>query len=240
MLHFEKVSLSYRLPDEDEPVVAVDAVSTRVDEGELVMIYGPSGSGKSTLLMLAAGLLTPDQGSVTVDGRDIAHMSPRDAARYRMNELGYVTQAFNSMLPAPAVENAAMKLMGTRMSWGRAQEEVAPILERLGLGQKLTRDTGRLSMGERQRVMIARALSNKPKLLLADEPTSNLDSQCSNDVLAVLRELCHDTGLAALVVTHDTDAVAFADRAHMLRDGQLHDYEATAQRVGDDHGAGAA
>lgn len=239
MLDFEEVSLSYRLPDEEEPVLAVRAVSTSVDAGELVMIYGPSGSGKSTLLKLAAGLLKPDRGSVIVDGRDIARMSPRDAARYRMYELGFVTQAFNSMLPAPALENAAMKLMGTRISWKQAQEEVAPILKRLGLGQKLKRDTGRLSMGERQRVMIARALSNKPKLLLADEPTSNLDSQCSNDVLAVLGELCHDTGLAALVVTHDAQAIAFADRAHTLRDGQLHDYEAAALRVGDDHATGA-
>ncbi len=232
MLDFEKVSLSYRLRDEEEPVVAVDAVSTRIAEGELVMIYGPSGSGKSTLLKLAAGLLTPDEGSVIVDGRDISGMSPREAARYRMNVLGFVTQAFNTMLPAPAVENAAMKLLGTRISWKQALEEVAPILERLGLGQKLKRDTGHLSMGERQRVMIARALSNRPKLLLADEPTSNLDSQSSEDVLAVLRELCHNTGLAALVVTHDAQAITVADRAHTLRDGRLHDYEAPALRVG--------
>jgi putative ABC transport system ATP-binding protein len=229
MLCFEEVSLSYRVPDE-EPVVAVKRVNAEVGAGEMVMIYGPSGSGKSTLLQLAAGLLTPDEGRVIVGGRDICTLKPRAAARYRMHELGFVT-GFSNVMPAPAVENAALKLLGTGASWSQAEAEVTPLLERLGMGEKLARAGTNLSMGERQRVMIARALSNKPRLLLADEPTSNLDSHRSEEVLEVLRELCHDSGLAALIVTHDPQAAAAADRVHMLRDGHLLDYDPRAAAI---------
>jgi putative ABC transport system ATP-binding protein len=223
MLKLEQVSLSYRV-DGEEPVVAVEAVSTEIEPGELVMVYGPSGSGKSTLLQLSAGLLAPDDGRVLVNGRDISGLSAREAARMRLHELGFLA-AFTSVLPAPAIENAALKLIGRRVSWKEAEEQVRPLLERLGMGEKLDRDGRHLSMGERQRVMIARALSGKPKLLLADEPTSNLDSRRSKEVLGVIRDLCHETGLAALLVTHDPQAAVVADRVHVLRDGQLMDCE---------------
>lgn len=223
MLKLEEVSLSYRVGGE-EPVVAVEGASTEIEPGELVMVYGPSGSGKSTLLQLSAGLLAPDEGRVLVNGRDISGLSPREAARMRLHELGFLA-AFTSVLPAPAIENAALKLIGRRVSWKEAEEQVRPLLERLGMGEKLDRDGRHLSMGERQRVMIARALSGKPKLLLADEPTSNLDSRRSKEVLGVIRDLCHETGLAALLVTHDPQAAVVADRVHVLRDGQLMDCE---------------
>lgn len=129
------------------------------------------------------------------------------------------------MMPAPAIENAALKLMGTDLSWREAEERVARTLERLGLDRdKLHRNAFDLSMGERQRVMIARAFSNAPRLLLADEPTSHLDSRNSEDVLDVVGELCHESGLAALVVTHDPKAAEHADRVYELRDGRLHPY----------------
>jgi putative ABC transport system ATP-binding protein len=223
MLKLEEVSLSYRVGGE-ERVVAVEQASTEIEPGELAMVYGPSGSGKSTLLQLSAGLLRPDRGRVLVDGRDISGLSPREAARMRLHELGFLA-AFTSVLPAPAIENAALKLIGRRVSWREAEEQVRPLLERLGMGEKLDRDGRHLSMGERQRVMIARALSGKPKLLLADEPTSNLDSRRSKEVLGVIRDLCHETGLAALLVTHDPQAAVVADRVHVLRDGQLTDCE---------------
>lgn len=221
MLCLEEVSLSYRVGGQ-EPVVAVEAVSTEVEAGELVMVYGPSGSGKSTLLQLSAGLLAPDRGRVLVDGRDLVGLSARETARMRLYELGFLA-AFTSVLPAPAIENAALKLIGRRVAWNDAEEQVKPLLERLGMGEKLHRDGRHLSMGERQRVMIARALSGEPKLLLADEPTSNLDSRRSKEVLGVIRELCHETGLAALIVTHDPQAAPVADRVHVLRDGRLMD-----------------
>lgn len=207
-----------------EGVVAVDGVSMSLGAGELVMIYGPSGAGKSTLLYLAATLLVPDHGRVLFDGRDLARLKPGAAADYRKHELGFVSQNF-TMLPAPAIENAALKLMGTDLSWREAEKRVADNLERLGLDHdKLRRNAFDLSMGERQRVEIARALSNSPRLLLADEPTSHLDSRNSEDVLDVMREFCHENGLAALIVTHDPKAAEHADRAHELRDGHLHPY----------------
>lgn len=213
-----------------EGVVAVNDLSMSLEPGELVMIYGPSGAGKSTLLYLAATLLVPDRGRVLFDGRDLASLKPGAAADYRKHELGFVTQNF-TMLPAPAIENAALKLMGTDLSWREAEKRVAESLERLGLDHdKLRRNAFDLSMGERQRVEIARALSNSPRLLLADEPTSHLDSRNSEEVLDVMREFCHESGLAALVVTHDPKAAEHADRAHELRDGHLHLY--TREPVG--------
>jgi putative ABC transport system ATP-binding protein len=213
-----------------EDVIAVNGLSMSLEPGELVMIYGPSGAGKSTLLYLAATLLVPDRGRVLFDGRDLASLKPGAAADYRKHELGFVPQNF-TMLPAPAIENAALKLMGTDLSWREAEKRVAESLERLGLDHdKLRRNAFDLSMGERQRVEIARALSNSPRLLLADEPTSHLDRRNSEEVLDVMREFCHESGLAALVVTHDPKAAEHADRAHELRDGHLHMY--TREPVG--------
>lgn len=222
MLRFEEVSLTYRARQQ-EPVCALAQLSTEVQAGELVVIYGPSGSGKTTLLQLAAGLLRPDKGRVLVAGRDVSRLNAREGARYRKHELGFVTQSFSSnLLPgASALDNAALKAMGTGVGWREARRQVSPLLDRFELGGKLKRRAAHLSMGERQRVAIVRALSTKPKLLLADEPTSSLDSRRSRDVLDVLRELCHEESMAAVVVTHDPETAAFADRVHSLRDGQL-------------------
>lgn len=223
-LRFEEVSLSYRMRHSEEQVVAVDRVSMSVDAGELVMIYGPSGSGKSSLLNLAATFLAPDRGCVLFEGMDLSTLSGGAAAEYRKNSVGYVMQNF-TMIDGPAVENAALKLMGTGLSWREAEARVVPILEEFDLDErKQKQKASDLSMGQRQRVIWARALSNNPRLLLADEPTSHLDSRNSEKVLAVLRELCHERGLAALMVTHDPSLAEFADCSHELRDGQLFDY----------------
>jgi putative ABC transport system ATP-binding protein len=230
-LRFEEVSLSYRISHSEAQVVAVDDVSMSVAAGELVMIYGPSGAGKSTLLNLAATLLVPERGRVLFEGRDLADLTRSAAADYRKHEIGCVTQNF-MMMNGPAVENAALKLMGTGVRWKEAVAQVVPILRRLGLDpKKQRRNAFDLSMGERQRMMIARALSTAPRLLLADEPTSHLDSRNSEEVLAVLRELCHERGLATLMVTHDASLADLADRSYELRDGRLFDYERGAARV---------
>lgn len=224
-LRFEEVSLAYRMSHSEERVVAVDSVSMSVDAGELVMIYGPSGTGKSTLLNLAATLLRSDQGRVLFEGRDLAALKKGAAAEYRKHDIGCVTQNF-MMMNGPTIENAALKLMGTGVRWRDAEAKVAPILGRLGLDpKKQRRNAFDLSMGERQRMMIARALSNEPRLLLADEPTSHLDSRNSEEILAILRKLCHERGLAALMATHDPSLAELADRSHELRDGQLFDYK---------------
>jgi putative ABC transport system ATP-binding protein len=190
----------------------------------MVALYGPSGSGKTTLLLLTAALLEPDAGSVIVDGREISALSGEDRARYRLHELGYVDQAFDLLPGATVSQNAAFKLWLTADA-RRAERMVEPLLIRLGLGERLHHRPDELSMGERQRVMIARALSMKPKLVLADEPTGSLDSQRSREVLELLSETCRERGAAVLLVTHDPQATVFADRVHALRDGRLVAYE---------------
>jgi putative ABC transport system ATP-binding protein len=203
-----------------EPVCAVDQVTLSVGRGELVALYGPSGSGKTTLLKMIASLLAPDSGTVTLDGREISALSEADGASYRLHELGYVDQAFDLLEGASALQNAAFKLWLTKDA-RRAERMVEPLLVRLGLGERLNSRPAELSMGERQRVMIARALSTEPKLVLADEPTGNLDTQRSREVLELLSHTCRDLGAAVLLATHDPQASAFADRAHVLRDGRL-------------------
>ncbi len=207
-----------------EPVRAVDGVSLSVAAGELVALYGPSGSGKSTLLKLIAGLLRPDSGAVVVDARDISALPDAEASRYRLHELGLIDQSFDLLPGANVLQNAAMKLWLFERSRS-AERRVQPLLERLGLAERLRHRPGQLSMGERQRVMIARALSTDPKLLLADEPTGNLDTQRSREVLELLSEVCREQGTAVLLVTHDPQATMFADRVHALRDGRIVEYE---------------
>ncbi|MHB8234532.1 MAG: ABC transporter ATP-binding protein [Solirubrobacteraceae bacterium] len=205
-----------------EPVQAVDDVTLSVARGELVALYGPSGSGKTTLLKIIASLLRPDSGSVLVGGREISGLSGAERSAYRLRELGYVDQSFDLLEGASALQNAAFKLWLTE-DVHRAERMVQPLLLRLGLGDRLHSRAAELSMGERQRVMIARALSTQPKLVLADEPTGNLDSERSRDVLEIFSETCRDLGAAVLLVTHDPQATSFADRSHVLRDGRLSD-----------------
>jgi putative ABC transport system ATP-binding protein len=204
-----------------QSVRAVDGVSLVLGPGELVALHGPSGSGKTTLLMLIAALLRPDSGVVIVDGRDVSTLSAREAARLRLYELGFVRQAIHLLASASALDNAALKLMGTDIGVGEAHRRVMPLLERLGLGERAGHRAERLSMGECQRVMIARALSTDPKLVLADEPTSNLDSSRAGEVLGMLADVCRERRTAVLLVTHDPRAAAHADRVLALRDGRL-------------------
>jgi putative ABC transport system ATP-binding protein len=207
------------------PIRAVDGVSLAVPSGEFIALYGPSGSGKTTLLMLIAALLRPDSGSVMLGGCEVSRLSDSEAARYRLHELGFVRQALNLLPGVSALDNAALKLMGTDVGAREARRRIRPLLERLGLGDRASHRAEQLSMGERQRVMIARALSTEPKLLLADEPTGSLDSERGRQVLQVLAETCRERDVAVVLVTHDPQAASFADRVFALRDGRLGEYE---------------
>ncbi len=222
MLELRELVKRYAVGESDT-VSAVDGVSLSVARGELVALYGPSGSGKSTLLMLAAAVMRPDSGAVFVDGREISALPSREAANYRMHELGYVRQSLDLIPGASALDNAALKLLGRPARVREARRRVEPLLVRLGLGERLEHRAEQLSMGERQRVMIARALSTEPRLVLADEPTGSLDTERGREVLALLGELCRERGIAVLLVTHDPEAAAYADRVHTLRDGRLCD-----------------
>jgi putative ABC transport system ATP-binding protein len=205
-----------------EPVRAVDGVSMTVAAGEFVALYGPSGSGKTTLLELIAGLKDPDSGSVLVNGRDVFEMSRKEGHRYRLHQLGIIGQPHNLIPGARAVQNASLKLLLANVR--KAQPAIEPLLGKLGLGERLQHRTEQLSMGERQRVLIALALSTDPELVLADEPTGSLDTQRTREVLGLLRDLCHERNMALLLATHDPQAAAFSDQVHELRDGRLTEY----------------
>lgn len=208
-------------PSEGEVVRAIDGVSLAVDRGEFVAIYGPSGSGKTTLLMLAAAMLAPDSGSVWAGDQDVSKLSGEAASKYRLDQVGFVFQSFHLMNSASVLDNAAIKLLLGGLSPAQARRRVEPWLERLGLGDHMNRTPARLSSGERQRIAIARALSNDPELLLADEPTGNLDTERGRDVLELLREFARERDLPVLLVTHDPQATEVVDRALVLRDGCL-------------------
>jgi putative ABC transport system ATP-binding protein len=204
-----------------ETIRAVDDVSLTVAAGELVAIYGPSGSGKSTLLFVAAGIAPPDAGSVLFEGRDLAALSRRAAARHRRSALGFVFQSSRLVPGLSAIDNAALKLMAEGASRTEARRRVAPLLERLGVVRRAEHRATQLSRGERHRVALARALSNDPRLVLADEPTGSLDSQRSHEVLTLLAEVGRERGVGVLLATHDPAGADFADRVHRLRDGRL-------------------
>jgi putative ABC transport system ATP-binding protein len=207
-----------------EPVRAVDGVSLAVQPGEMVALYGPSGSGKTTLLLMVATLLQPTSGAVLIGGRDVSSLTEREASHFRLSELGFIRQNFDLLPGVTAIDNATLKLLKS-MRWREAHRKIAPLLERLGLGERLEHRAELLSMGERQRVMIARALSTEPRLLLADEPTGSLDTQRGREVLELLTELCREHQVAIVLVSHDPQAAAYADRVYALRDGKLGEYE---------------
>lgn len=221
VLQLRGISKSYATAG--DPVPAVDTVSLAVAAGELVALYGPSGSGKSTLLRIVAGLEAPDAGAVLVAGRDVTRLSAKDAAAYRMYTLGWVHQEVDLDEGATALENAAIKHLIASRSVGEGHRRVTPLLVELGLGDRLDHRAETLSAGERQRVMIAQALSLDPKVLLADEPTGHLNSRLGRQVLELLLEQTRRLAIATLLVTHDERAAGLADRVHVLEDGVLRD-----------------
>jgi len=204
-----------------EIVNAVGGVSLNVAPGEFVVLYGPSGSGKTTLLMMAATIKRPDSGAVVFDGRDVSSLTGRESARYRRETVGIVFQSFHLLPGTSALDNAALKLFALGMRLGDAREMARPWLERLGLGKRLEHKAVELSMGERQRVAIARALANEPRMLLADEPTGNLDSATSEVILALLSRIADDTKTIVLMATHNLEATGKADTIVRLQDGRV-------------------
>jgi putative ABC transport system ATP-binding protein len=208
-----------------ETVRAVDGVCLQIAPGELVALYGPSGSGKSTLLMLVAALLAPDSGHVLFDGREVSALSPRQAAVYRCHEVGLISQELHLMPGASALDNALIKLPLLGLTLRQSRERARPWLERVGLDGRAGHRPDQLSMGERQRVSIARALAAEPRMLLADEPTGSLDSVRTREILSLLRDVCRERAMPALLVTHDRQAISFVDRALTLRDGRLGELE---------------
>jgi putative ABC transport system ATP-binding protein len=219
MLELERVSKRYETIS--ERIHAADDVSMSVGAREFVAILGPSGSGKTTLLLLAAGLLRADSGNVRFEGRDLGTLAKRNLLAYRRTKLGFVFQGFNLSSGLTAEENVAIPLLLRGMAHREAHKRALASLEDVGLGRRAGHVPKELSGGEQQRVAIARALVGEPKLVLADEPTGNLDSETGDRVLDLLGALGRERGAAVLLVTHDARAAARAGRELVMRDGVL-------------------
>ncbi len=202
-------------------MTALNGASLTVEAGEMLALQGPSGSGKTTLLLLATGALRADDGTVCFDGTDLASLGERQAAQFRLSEVGLIAQSAHLMARVPAIENAATKLLLGGMPIAAARDRAEHWIERVGLGGAAQRTPEELSGGERQRVAIARTLVAEPRLILADEPTANLDTRRSAEIIALLRELARGQGRGVLLVTHDVEAAEAADRVLMLRDGRV-------------------
>jgi putative ABC transport system ATP-binding protein len=202
-------------------VHAVQDVSLRIHRGQLVALRGRSGSGKTTLLSLIGGLDRPTAGNVTVNGLAVSSMGEADLVQFRRRTIGFIFQAFGLLPILSAAENVEIPLRLVRTEPGERERRIGELLGMVGLGDRARHRPHELSGGEQQRVAIARALANHPELLLADEPTGQLDSQTGRGIMALLRTLVHREGVTAIVATHDPMLIDLADRVVDLRDGRI-------------------
>jgi putative ABC transport system ATP-binding protein len=203
-------------------VPALRDVDLKVAKGEFLAIIGPSGSGKSTMMNILGCLDRPTSGRYLLDGQPVDELSDDGLAHVRSRSIGFVFQSYNLLPRTSALENVATPLMYQGVDRAERLHRAQIALERLGLGDRLNHEPSELSGGQQQRVGIARALVTEPALLLADEPTGNLDSHSGAEVLELFKDL-HSLGRTIVLITHDADVAAAADRAVHLRDGQLHD-----------------
>jgi putative ABC transport system ATP-binding protein len=204
-------------------VDALNRVDLQVRRGEFVAVMGPSGSGKSTLLHLLGGLDQPTAGTVRIGGRDLGRLSDDELTQLRRRHIGFVFQAFNLLNVLTALENVALPLVIDGVDESRANEQARAALERVGIADRKDHLPRELAGGEQQRVALARALCTDPALLLADEPTGNLDSRNSEQIISLLRRLVDEQHQTVVMVTHDGGHAAMADRLITLRDGRIED-----------------
>jgi putative ABC transport system ATP-binding protein len=209
-------------------VRALDGVSLTIGAGELVAVVGPSGSGKSTMLHMLGTLDRPTSGRVVVDGHDVSRLSDRQLSALRARRIGFVFQQFHLAPGVPALDNVADGLLYAGVPARERRRRAAATLERVGLGHRLDHEPHQLSGGEKQRVAIARAVVGEPALLLADEPTGNLDSASGEGIMAVLRQL-HSTGTTVIVITHDPEVASGLGRQVHMRDGRVLDETKSAR-----------
>lgn len=215
MLQLTDVKKSFREPD-GTPLPILDIAEFHAAAGEQMVLVGKSGSGKTTLLHIIAGISRPDSGVVQIDGVDLARLPEAIRDRFRANKLGYVFQTFNLLAPFSALENV---LLGMTFGQGGADPGRArALLERVGLGHRLSHKPAMLSVGEQQRVAVARALANRPKLLLADEPTANVDAGHQQQIIDLLRQTCREENVTLVLVTHTPEVARQFDRVQKLEE----------------------
>jgi putative ABC transport system ATP-binding protein len=218
LIELHGVTKTYKVGD--ETLHALNDVSLTVKAGEFVAITGPSGSGKSTLANIIGGLDVPEAGSVFVDGEDLSKVSDKKLSEYRNKHIGFVFQSFNLQPSYNAVENVMLPLVFGHIGSRERKERAILCLKAVGLGDRLKHLPNQLSGGQRQRVSIARALANEPSIIIADEPTGNLDSNRGDEILALLKEL-NKKGITLIVITHDPNIAKQADRVVTIHDGKM-------------------
>ena len=218
LIEVDRLCKFYEL--EEVRIAALNGITLSIDQGEFVALVGQSGSGKSTLMNMLGCLDRPTSGSYRLGGQEIAPMSRDERAKIRNGQIGFVFQNFNLLNRTSAVENVELPLL-YRAGWTRSERRTRAIalLERVGLGDRLTHHPGQLSGGQQQRVAVARALVNNPSILMGDEPTGNLDSRTSEEMIRLIAELNRDEGITVILVTHEPEVARAADRQIVLRDG---------------------
>lgn len=218
IIHTTNISRIYRMGS--ETIHALKSISININKGEYVAFMGPSGSGKSTLMNIIGCLDTPTTGTYILNERDVSDMTENELAEIRNKEIGFVFQTFNLLPRASSLENVSLPLVYAGYGKSAREEKALGALESVGLGDRARHKPNELSGGQRQRVAIARALVNDPSIILADEPTGNLDSKTSYDIMELFQEL-HDKGNTIIMVTHEDDIAHYAHRIVRLRDGQI-------------------
>ncbi len=219
MIELKNVSKTYRMGD--ETIHALDGVNIKINTGEFVAIMGPSGSGKSTLANVIGGLDVPDTGEVVVDEQSLRQANDDQLSWYRNKHIGFVFQTFNLQPSLTAIENVVVPLLLARISPRQRFDRAKVCLSAVGLGDRMRHKPAQLSGGQRQRVCVARAIANNPQIIIADEPTGNLDSKKGMEIVQVLKDL-NKSGITIIVITHDEDVAKRADRVLSIRDGKIH------------------
>lgn len=204
-----------------EKVVALDHISLEIEKGEICCVLGTSGSGKSTFLNMLAGLEKPSKGDIYIAGQNIAKMSEKDLAVFRQKNTGFIFQSYNLLQSMNAIENVGMPLMFKGVNTETRNKKAKKMLEAVGLKDRMTHRPNQMSGGQQQRVGIARALIAKPNVVFADEPTGNLDTKTTAEVMELVIRMCRKHGLTLIIVTHDTDIAKYADRIVHIVDGNV-------------------
>jgi len=215
----EDVKRVYRMGNEE--VQALRGINLEVMKGEYLSIMGPSGSGKSTLFNMVGGLDKPTGGRVFIDNVDLSTLSPRELAWIRCYKMGYIFQTFNLIPVMTALENVTLPMIFAGLSTSEADEKGAQVLGRVGLGDRLHHRPSELSGGQQQRVAVARAMANDPQVILADEPTGNLDLTTGEEIIALMKQMNEESGVTVISATHDHKMLSASDRIVWIRDGQV-------------------